>query len=105
MLLEEQVGRARRGVEEEEHPVPRRQAPVAVPIEPRRHLQHDVPRAREVRALDVDLGLLPRQLEHQRIGKRRRAERQGAEALLHRAHGDAQGNAVAERLERHDAHR
>ena len=61
-------------------------------------------RALEMGALDVHFGLLLGELQHHRVGERGLAAAERAEASLYRGDRDAEGDLVAERLERHDAH-
>ena len=104
VLLEQHLGRARLGVEQQEHAVAGGQPPLAVPVEPGCELEHDVRPAAQVRPLHVHLGPLLGQLHHKRIGERRLAQREGAEPPLHRPHRDREGDLFPERLERDDPH-
>jgi len=105
VLLEQHVGDAGLRVEQEEEPVARGQAPLAVPVEPGRDLEHDVAPARDACPLHVHFGGDVGQLEDQRVGERGLAAAQRPEALFHGGHGDRHGDAVAERFQRDDPHR
>ena len=104
VILEQHVGDAGLGVEQQEQPVAGGEAALAIPVEAGGELQDDVPAARHARGFHVHFGRDLGELENERVGEPRGALAQGPEAALDGRDGDGKGNLVPKRLEGDDPH-
>ena len=105
VILEQHVGDAGLGVEQQEQAIAGGEAAVAVLVEAGGELQDDVAPARHPGGFDVYFGGNLGKLEDERVGELGRPLAQGPEPALDRRHGDGERHLVPERLEGDDPHR